>query len=68
MKKVYKIKFIREKKKITLQKMAELMGYKSHTTLYKKEHLEIPFTAEDLKIASEILKCKIDKLLEIVEI
>ena len=43
------------------------MGYKSTSILYKKENLSVPFTDKDLKIASEILKCKIDKLVEIVE-
>ena len=67
-KKVYRIKLIRKEQKINANELAEKMGYKNVTTLYRKENLIIPFTDKDLKIASEILKCKIDKLIEIVEI
>ena len=66
-KKFYRIKLIRKERNIRAKELAEKMGYKSTSILYKKENLSVPFTDKDLKIASEILKCKIDKLVEIVE-
>lgn len=66
-KKFYRIKLIRKERNIRAKELAEKMGYKSTNILYKKENLSVPFTDKDLKIASEILKCKIDKLVEIVE-
>ncbi|MBR0490735.1 MAG: helix-turn-helix transcriptional regulator [Clostridia bacterium] len=66
--KVYRIKLIRKERNVSAKELAKEMGYKTTTILYKKENLSVPFTDKDLKIASEILKCKIDKLIEIVEI
>lgn len=66
--KVYRIKLIRKERNISAKELAKEMGYKTTTILYKKENLSVPFTDKDLRIASEILKCKIDKLIEIVEI
>ena len=67
-KKVYRIKLIRKERNISAKELAKEMGYKTTNILYKKENLSVPFTDKDLKIASKILKCKIDKLIEIVEI
>lgn len=66
--KVYRIKLIRKERNISAKELAKEMGYKTTNILYKKENLSVPFTDKDLKIASKILKCKIDKLIEIVEI
>lgn len=67
-KKVYRIKLIRKERNISAKELAKEMGYKTTNILYKKENLSVPFTDKDLKIASKLLKCKIDKLIEIVEI
>lgn len=57
-----KIKKLRKEANISLEKMAELLGYESPNGYYYLETGRVKFPADKLAVVSEILNVPIDQL------
>lgn len=57
-----KLRKIRKEKNITAVEIAEKIGLKTEGAYYKKETGSVPFTLEEGKIISELLKMPIEEI------
>lgn len=63
-----KLRKIRQEKNIKAKEIAEKLGLKTEGAYYKKETGNVPFTLEEGKIISDMLKMPIEEIFFINEL